>query len=230
MTIHSFPSYTHTTSPFAAEGLPSDLSEKKVGIIGLGTAGLPLLIEFARKGHRVVGFDLDEDRVKSVNEGESYLEHISANDLSSLLEHRRIEATASFKRITEVDAAIICVPNPLNANGEPDLSYVLKAAEAIAPHMQKGVLIALESTIYPSTTDGELKAALEEGSDMRAGIDFHLAFSTERKDPENPASHFGIVQKHIGGLTPRCLELAVGYYSRVHEVIKHTAKSPTEDN
>ncbi|HTA29589.1 MAG TPA: nucleotide sugar dehydrogenase, partial [Candidatus Cybelea sp.] len=124
-------------------------------------------------------------------------------------------ASTDFSRIKEVEAVIICVPTPLNKNREPDISYILNTGKSLAPHLRKGMLIVLESTTYPGTTDEDLRAVLEAGSKMKAGVDFHLAFSPEREDPGNPASQMASIPKVMGGLTPACLERAKAVYGRV---------------
>ena len=131
----------------------------------------------------------------------------------------RLEAATDFSRVNEVEAVIICVPTPLNKNREPDISYILETGRAIAPHLQKGTLVVLESTTYPGTTDEDLRAVLEEGSGLAAGKDFHLAFSPEREDPANPDSKVGEVPKLVGGLTPACLEKAVQLYRRAIKTV-----------
>src|SRR5205823_12954994 len=123
-----------------------------------------------------------------------------------------------FARIKEVEAVIICVPTPLNKNREPDISYILKTGQAIAPHLQKGTLVVLESTTYPGTTDEDLRATLEEGSGLTAGVDFHLAFSPEREDPANPDSKVALIPKVVGGYTPACLQKAMVLYARAVKV------------
>src|SRR6266850_920065 len=172
----------------------------KIAIIGLGYVGLPLCLQFAKSGVFVLGLDIDPIKVKKINAG-------------------RLQASADFRGVKEVEAVIICVPTPLNKNREPDISYILATGEAIAPHLQKGTLVVLESTTYPGTTDEELKAALENGSNLKAGVDFHLAFSPEREDPGNPNSKVGTIPKIVGGLTDGCRKKAVALYSQAIEKI-----------
>src|SRR5690606_5108304 len=124
----------------------------------------------------------------------------------------RFAASTDFSRVREVEAVIICVPTPLNKNREPDISYILSTGRAIAPHIQRGQLVVLESTTYPGTTDEDLRGVLEEGSGLKAGADFHLAFSPEREDPGNPQSRVAEIPKVVGGLTPACLERARALY------------------
>jgi len=185
---------------------------KSLAIVGLGYVGLPLSLQFARSGCRVLGLDIDPKKTGAINAGRSYIKHITADAVAGQRDAGRFEASTDFARAAEVDAVILCVPTPLNAFREPDLSYVLNTGRALAPHLRKGALVVLESTTYPGTTDGELRAVLEEGSGLKAGVDFHLAFSPEREDPGNPNSKVASIPKVIGGLTPACLEKAVALY------------------
>jgi UDP-N-acetyl-D-glucosamine dehydrogenase len=186
----------------------------KIAIVGLGYVGLPLALQFARSGVGVLGLDIDATKTEALNAGRSYIKHIEPAGVQEQIEGGRFEASTEFSRVCEVEAVIICVPTPLSKNREPDISYILATGRAIAPHLQRGVLVALESTTYPGTTDEDLRAVLEEGSGMRAGVDFHLAFSPEREDPGNPQSVVSTVPKVVGGLTPVCLEKAVALYSK----------------
>jgi UDP-N-acetyl-D-glucosamine dehydrogenase len=184
-----------------------------IAIVGLGYVGLPLCLQFARNGARVLGMDVDLKKVEAINAGRSYIEHISGDTVKQIVGEGRLAASADFARVKEVQAVIICVPTPLNKNREPDISYILETGKAIAPHLQRGALVSLESTTYPGTTDEDLLAVLEAGSGMKAGVDFHLAFSPEREDPGNPDSKVAIIPKVVGGLTPACLEKAKALYS-----------------
>ena len=185
---------------------------KEVAVVGLGYVGLPLSLQFARSGVNVLGLDIDADKVAMINAGRSYIEHIPQQAIVDELRASRLEASTDFSRINEVQSVIICVPTPLNKHREPDISYILETGRAIAPHLQKGALVVLESTTYPGTTDEDLRAVLETGSGLTAGEDFHLAFSPEREDPANPESKVGEVPKLVGGLTPVCLKKAVELY------------------
>lgn len=187
---------------------------RPVGIVGLGYVGLPLALLFANAG-RVIGFDVDPAKVSRLNAGGSYIGHITPERIASARTNSSLEATADFSRIAECQAVIICVPTPLKNEREPDLSYVLGTGASIAPHLRPGTLVVLESTTYPGTTDGELRAMLEAGSGLRAGTDFHLAFSPEREDPGNPASKVAEIPKVVGGFTPVCRDRAVALYGRV---------------
>jgi UDP-N-acetyl-D-glucosamine dehydrogenase len=159
-----------------------DKTHPSVAIVGLGYVGLPLSLQFARSGTRVLGLDIDPEKVDALNQGHSYIEHIPAETVAEQVKARRFAAATDFARVKEVDAVLICVPTPLNKNREPDISMILQTGRAIAPHLRQGVLVALESTTYPGTTDEDLRAVLEAGSGLKAGKDFHLAFSPVRED------------------------------------------------
>jgi len=186
----------------------------KIAIIGLGYVGLPLSIQFARSGVTVLGLDIDQTKVDSINAGKSYIKHITSEDISEQNQAGSLEASVDLTRINEAEAVLICVPTPLNKSREPDLAYVLDTAEAIAPHLPKGILVSLESTTYPGTTEDELKPVLEAGSGLKAGIDFHLVYSPEREDPGNPKSQVAEIPKIIGGLTEKCLKKGQAVYSK----------------
>ncbi len=185
-----------------------------IAIVGLGYVGLPLSLQFARSGASVLGLDIDPRKTEAINAGESYIKHVPAVEIASQRAAGKLEASTDFSRVAAMDAVILCVPTPLNHFREPDLSYVLNTGKAIAPFLKPGTLVVLESTTYPGTTDGELRQVLENGSGMRAGSDFHLAFSPEREDPGNPDSKVASIPKVVGGLTPACLEKATALYSR----------------
>lgn len=192
---------------------------KPIAIIGLGYVGLPLALQFAKSGVRVIGLDIDHAKVESLKRGASYIQHIPSSSVSELVSANKLEVSTDFTRISEVEAVIICVPTPLNPNREPDISYILETGRAIAPHLWRGTLVVLESTTYPGTTDEDLRGVLESGSGLKAGLDFHLAFSPEREDPGNPKSEVAHIPKVIGGLTPACLERAKDLYGRAIERI-----------
>src|SRR5580658_3758944 len=186
----------------------------KIAIVGLGYVGLPLSLQFARSDTTVLGLDIDKAKVKALNNAHSYIKHIESSAIAEAVNAGRFSASADFSRVKETEAVIICVPTPLNKNREPDISYIINTGKAIAPHLRKGMLVVLESTTYPATTDEDLRAVLEEGSGMEAGKDFHLAFSPEREDPGNPNSQVAVIPKVVGGLTPACLERAKAVYGR----------------
>ncbi len=195
-------------------GPPSTL---RIGIVGLGYVGLPLGLAFAKAGNTVLGFDTDPAKIEALAKGTSYIHHIPSAEIAETVKAGRLSATCDFSRAAEPDAIVICVPTPLTINRVPDLTYVEKTAHAIAPHIRKGQLIVLESTTYPGTTDEVMLPILEKGSGLKAGTDFHLAYSPEREDPGNPNSKLRIIPKVVGGLTPRCRELAERMYTTVVE-------------
>lgn len=160
-----------------------------------------------------MGLDIDRLKVDSLTQGKSYIKHIAAETIRLAVENGSFSASVDFSRVKEVEAIIICVPTPLNKNREPDISYIVETGKALAPYMKKGALVVLESTTYPGTTDEDLKAVLESGSGMKAGVDFHLAFSPEREDPGNPSSVVATIPKVVGGFSPACLKKAVALYS-----------------
>ena len=190
-----------------------------VGIIGLGYVGLPLALEFANNKINVLGFDLDKNKVDSINiKKESYIKHIPSDKISKAVESSYLKATIDFSRLKEPDAIIICVPTPLNVNREPDLSFVLNSARDIAKTLRHGQLISLESTTYPGTTDEDILNILNE-TGLKLGKDFYLAFSPEREDPNNPDYSTATIPKVIGGVTKRCTELACMIYSKVIKTV-----------
>jgi UDP-N-acetyl-D-glucosamine dehydrogenase len=186
----------------------------KIAVVGLGYVGLPLAIQFARADVTVLGLDIDAAKVDSINQGRSYIKHILSETINEVVKRDRLCGSTDFNRVREVEAVIICVPTPLNRNREPDISFILETGRAIAPHLSRGTLVVLESTTYPGTTDEDLRAVLEEGSNMQAGVDFHLAFSPEREDPANEQSKVKVIPKVVGGYTPACLERAMALYSK----------------
>lgn len=188
-----------------------------LSIIGLGYVGLPLCLQFARNGCRVLGLDIDANKVDMLNASKSYIHHIPSSAVAEQVDAGRLTAKTDFSLVGQSSAIVICVPTPLNKNREPDISYILKTGEAIAPYIQPGTLVVLESTTYPGTTDEDLRGVLEAGSGLKAGKDFHLAFSPEREDPGNPDSKVARIPKVVGGLTPACLAKATALYSRAIE-------------
>jgi len=191
----------------------------KIAIVGLGYVGLPLSLQFARSNTHVIGLDVDPAKIESLNAGRSYIKHIESSTLAEQVNAGRFTASADFGRVKEVEAVIICVPTPLNKNREPDISFIVETGRSVAPHLQKGTLVVLESTTYPGTTDEDLRGVLEAGSGLKAGTDFHLAFSPEREDPANPDSKVADIPKVVGGFTPVCLERAKALYGRAIKTI-----------
>jgi len=200
--------------------IPSNRHEyMKIAIVGMGYVGLPLSLQFGRAGITVIGLDIDPPKIAAINAGRSYIKHIPAEEIAAQVQGGRFRASADFGELRDTEAAIICVPTPLNKNREPDISFVLDTGRSIAPHLRRGMLVVLESTTYPGTTDEDLRAVLEKGSGLQAGIDFHLAFSPEREDPGNPDSKVALIPKVVGGLTPACRDRAVALYSRAVKTI-----------
>jgi UDP-N-acetyl-D-glucosamine dehydrogenase len=183
----------------------------RAGVVGLGYVGLPLAVELARAGFRTTGIDLDDRKVQAVNGGRSYIPDVPSADVQRLRQTGKLEATADFGIVRELDSINICVPTPLRKTKDPDMSYIVSAVEAIAKHLHPGMLIILESTTYPGTTEEVVQPLLEE-TGLKAGVDFFLAFSPERVDPGNPTFQTHNVPKVIGGHTPECSKLAAALY------------------
>ena len=200
-----------------------------LAIIGLGYVGLPLALQFARSGVRVLGLDIDAKKVSALNAGRSYIQHIAAGEIKKLVRAKKFSASTDFAEIKNVAAILICVPTPLKKNRAPDLSFVLNTGKSIAPHLQRGQLVVLESTTYPGTTENELRAILEKHSGLKAGKDFHLAFSPEREDPGNPQSKVADIPKVIGGYTPACLAAAEKVYARAIRTLVPVANCRTAE-
>ena len=183
-----------------------------VGIIGLGYVGLPLVIEFCKAGFDVTGFDIDEEKVELLKQGKSYIRHIESSHIARY--GSRFSPTVDFSRLSDMDCIVICLPTPINKNREPDISYVFNMAETIARYMCRGQLVILESTTYPGTTDEDLREILE-GSGLKAGRDFYLAYSPEREDPNNMDFSRAAIPKVVGGYTEGCLEAAKALYDSI---------------
>jgi UDP-N-acetyl-D-glucosamine dehydrogenase len=196
-----------------------------VGVIGLGYVGLPLAATFAEGGYAVIGFDLDPTKIDKLLGGESYIRHIPPGRLAAILRNRKPQAgepafhpTADFSFLRTCDAILICVPTPLTQHREPDLSYVTGTAETISRFLRPGQLVVLESTTYPGTTDEVVQPILERGG-LRAGTDFHLAFSPEREDPNNPDFNTKTIPKLVGGITEECGTVAAALYETVIDTV-----------
>jgi UDP-N-acetyl-D-glucosamine dehydrogenase len=189
----------------------------RVGVVGLGYVGLPLALTFAgRGGLRTLGLDVDPAKPSAIAEGRSYIEHVPGAAIADAVRAGRLDASTDLGRAAECDAIVVCVPTPLTREREPDLSYVVRTAEALAPALHPGQLVVLESTTYPGTTEEVLLPILERGSGLRAGKDFHLAFSPEREDPGSAVATHAI-PKIVGGYTPACLEAALALYGSSFE-------------
>ena len=183
----------------------------RAGVIGLGYVGLPLAVEFGRAGYTTVGIDLDASKVEAINAGRSYIDDVSEGDVAALRAAGRLSASTDFDVIHQLDTINICVPTPLRKTKDPDLSFIIAAAEQIAPRLRPGMLVVLESTTYPGTTQ-ELVLPILERNGLRGGVDFFLAFSPERIDPGNPQFGTHNVPKVVGGLTSDCTTVARALY------------------
>ena len=192
----------------------------KVGVVGLGYVGLPLGMEFALKGFKTVGFDVDERKIKLLLAGKSYIKHINETKIKNAMQGENLTATNDFSKLSEMDAIIICVPTPLNEHREPDMIFVESTSRTIAKYLRKGQLITLESTTYPGTTEEVLLPLFENAeaagnSKFVVGEDFYLAFSPEREDPNNLKYSTSTIPKVVGGVTENCLKIAKALYDHV---------------
>ncbi|MDR8390227.1 nucleotide sugar dehydrogenase [Aliifodinibius sp. S!AR15-10] len=202
-------------------GLKDDFIERiqsrkaKVGIIGLGYVGLPLLWTFHEEGFPVIGFDIDPAKIEAINSGKPYIKHLGYEMMGKLAGSEKCSATVDFSGLSEMDAILMCVPTPLNDHREPDMQYVEDTTRTIAKHLRKGQLVILESTTYPGTTEDLIVPILEEGSGLRATDDFFVAYSPEREDPGNPNFNTSKIPKVVGALGSEALEIATSLYDTV---------------
>ncbi|GAA3904673.1 UDP-N-acetyl-D-glucosamine 6-dehydrogenase [Halomonas cibimaris] len=185
--------------------------EAVIGIVGLGYVGLPLMLRYSAIGYRVLGFDIDQEKIDTLNGGQSYIEHIPTDKVAAATKSG-FTATADFSRIAEADAVILCVPTPLNKYREPDMSFVLSTMNALKPHLRAGQVVSLESTTYPGTTEEELLPRVEE-SGQTVGESIFLVYSPEREDPGNGDFETHTIPKVVGGHTPACREVGVALYA-----------------
>lgn len=213
-------------------GLKQELLKKietrsiRVGVVGLGYVGLPLAVEKARAGFETIGFDVQDEKVNLVNAGHNYIGDIVDDDLKALVEAKMLRATTDFSFIQEVDFIAICVPTPLDAHQQPDISYVQTSAENIAKHLKAGTMVVLESTTYPGTTEELVKPILENGSGLRCGEDFYLGFSPERVDPGNKQFKTKNTPKVVGAIGKDATEVIAKMYSAVLEGEVYPVSSP----
>ncbi|MBS5885601.1 MAG: nucleotide sugar dehydrogenase [Clostridium sp.] len=197
----------------------------KVGVVGLGYVGLPLAVEKANAGYQTIGFDVQDQKVEMVNKGQNYIGDVVDAELKELTEKGLLRATTDFSFIRDVDTVCICVPTPLDLYKQPDLSYVVNSTKDVAKYLHKGMIVILESTTYPGTTEEVLKPILEE-SGLKCGEDFFLAFSPERVDPGNKSYNTKNTPKVVGGCTAECTEIAAALYENVLEGEIHKVSSP----
>lgn len=190
-----------------------DGKQSVIGILGMGYVGLPLALRYIAVGYRVVGFDIDADKVEKLNAGKSYIEHIPSASIAEARD-KGFRATANFSEARDCDALLICVPTPLDKYRQPDLSFVLNTAEAIVPYLRAGQVVSLESTTWPGTTDEELLPRVEKNG-LKVGVDLALVFSPEREDPGNPNFTTRTIPKVVGGHTVACKEVGMALYGQV---------------
>lgn len=217
--LHGFEaSHPSTDTRCAVESLLDKIRgrEAVVGVVGLGYVGLPLVLSFTGAGFRVMGFDTDRGKIKSLSDGTSYIRHIGNENIGRMMSTGRFEPTGDFVRLGEPDCILICVPTPLNGHREPDLSYVLDTTEAVARTLRRGQLVVLESTTYPCTTEEEMLPVLER-TGLKAGRDFCLAYSPEREDPNNGSFTTSTIPKLVGGHSKSCLDAAAMLYGSIIE-------------
>lgn len=196
-----------------------------LGVVGLGYVGLPLAVEKAKAGFKTIGFDVQESKVEMVNAGKNYIGDVVNEDLEEIVKSGLLSATTDFAQVASADCVCIAVPTPLDDYQQPDTSYVEASAESIVPYMHKDMLIVLESTTYPGTTEELLKPILEK-SGLKCGVDFHLAFSPERVDPGNLIYKTKNTPKVVGGITPECTDVAAAMYEAILEAPIHKVSSP----
>ena len=196
-----------------------------LGVVGLGYVGLPLAVEKAKAGFLVIGFDIQPEKVDMVNRGHNYIGDVVSHDLEEIVKSGHLKATTDFAAVASCDCVCIAVPTPLDEHQQPDISYVRASAESITPYMHKDMLIVLESTTYPGTTEELLRPILEK-SGLVCGVDFYLAFSPERVDPGNAVYKTRNTPKVVGGLTPECTDIAATLYEAVLEAPVHRVSCP----
>ena len=203
-----------------------DNREIVVGVVGLGYVGLPLAVEKAKAGFKTIGFDVQSQKVKMVNDGHNYIGDVVDSDLNNLVKAGKLQATTDFSFVKDVDFIAICVPTPLNAHQEPDISFVKSSAEEISKYLKPNTMVVLESTTYPGTTEELIKPILEEGSGLKCGSDFYLGFSPERVDPGNLVYKTKNTPKVVGAIGEDATEVIAKMYSAVLEGEVYTVSSP----
>lgn len=210
------------------EKLLKKIEERKIiaGVVGLGYVGLPLSVEKAKAGFKTIGFDIQEEKVRMVNEGHNYIGDVVDSELENLVKRGRLSATTDFSFIKDVDFVAICVPTPLDEHQEPDVSYVRNSAIEIAKYLKKGTMVVLESTTYPGTTEELIKPILEEGSGLKCEEDFYLGFSPERVDPGNIIYKTKNTPKVVGAIGKEAADVISAMYSAVLDGEIYTVDSP----
>ena len=198
-----------------------------IGIVGLGYVGLPLMLRYIEAGYKVLGIDIDQEKVDQLNNGESSIAHISNESIAHAREHG-FEATSQFERSGEADSLIICVPTPLNKYRKPNISFVTKTTEALGPHLRPGQVVSLESTTYPGTTDEELQPRIEKYG-HKVGTDIFLVYSPEREDPGNPNFKTQTIPKVCSGITPACSEVGIALYKNIIDQVVPVSSTRTAE-
>src|ERR1035438_10514364 len=211
---------TGTATLTAAAQLAERIVDKtaRVGIIGLGYVGLPLAVEFAKAGFSVTGIDVIDSKVERLNAGDSYVQDVAPEDVARLVEAGKIRATTDFSVVAGLDTINICVPTPLRKTKDPDMSFIVSSCQEIAKHFHPGVLVILESTTYPGTTN-ELMLPMFENPGFRVGEDFFMCFSPERVDPGNANYQTKNIPKVVGGITPECTKIGAAFYGQALETV-----------
>lgn len=211
------------------ESTVSKLKSKQavIGILGLGYVGLPLMLRYNAVGYKVIGFDVDADKLDKLNAGQSYIEHISADSIATA-NQRGFESTGDFSRVGECDALVMCVPTPLNKYREPNISFVINTMDALKDYLRAGQVISLESTTYPGTTEEELLPRAEEGG-LKVGEELFLVYSPEREDPGNPNFETRSIPKVVGGHTPACLQAGIALYEQAIDQVVPVSSTKTAE-
>ncbi|MBI3316944.1 MAG: nucleotide sugar dehydrogenase [Candidatus Omnitrophica bacterium] len=202
--------------------------QAKIAVIGLGYVGLPLAHAFARQGYAVTGIDIDSKRIALLEKGQSYISDLKSRDIQRIIAHHKFKAVSDYDVLEAMDVVIVCVPTPLNRVKDPDISYIVSAANAIAKRLHGGELVILESTTYPGTTEEVILPCLEK-SGLKVGKNFFLCFSPERIDPGNKKYHTGNIPKVVGGITPACRDLAAALYSNITSQVVKVSSSRTAE-
>jgi len=193
-----------------------DCKNAKVGIIGLGYVGLPLALEFAHSGFKVLGFDIDNKKIESIKNAKSYISYISSNSIKKLIKSKKLEVTSKFSLLEYVDCIIICVPTPLTEYKEPDLKYVIKTSETISQYLTPSKIVILESTTYPGTTE---VLDILKNSNLKVGTDYFLGYSPEREDPGNDTIKRTDIPKVVAGYSKDCLNLVKVLYDKIFKTV-----------
>lgn len=224
---------TYANTPNISTAHKATLLEKlnnktaKIGIVGLGYVGLPLILRYASVGYSVLGFDIDQKKIDALKSGKSYIEHINAKDIADAFQ-TKADATTDFSHIRDVDAVILCVPTPLTKHRDPDLSFILNTMTALLPYLHNGMAISLESTTFPGTTD-EILAPMIEEKGFRVGEDLYLIFSPEREDPGNKNFNTQTIPKIVGGCTPDCADIGQALYKNAVDKVVMVSSARTAE-